>query len=63
MFRTPVLIAAALAFAFGVGYLFLAVRGCSTNESTGGDSAQITRPNPDVAGRLTHDAAQSLVNV
>jgi hypothetical protein len=31
MFRAPVLIAAALAFAFGIGYLFLAVRGCSAS--------------------------------
>jgi hypothetical protein len=28
MFRTPTLIAAALAFAFGAGFLFLAIRGC-----------------------------------
>jgi hypothetical protein len=27
MFRAPVLIAAALALAFGLGYLFLALRG------------------------------------
>jgi hypothetical protein len=30
MFRAPTLIAAALAIAFGLGYLFLAVRGCGT---------------------------------
>jgi hypothetical protein len=29
MFRAPILITAALAFAFGVGYLFLAIRGCN----------------------------------
>jgi hypothetical protein len=29
VFRAPVLIAAALALAFGVGFLFLAIRGCS----------------------------------
>jgi hypothetical protein len=29
MFRAPVLIAAALALAFGLGYLFLAIRGCA----------------------------------
>jgi len=28
MFRAPILITAALALAFGLGYLFLAVRGC-----------------------------------
>jgi len=27
MFRTPVLITAAIVFAFGLGYLFLALRG------------------------------------
>jgi hypothetical protein len=29
MFRAPILVAAALALAFGAGFLFLAVRGCS----------------------------------
>jgi hypothetical protein len=29
MFRAPILITAALALAFGVGYLFLALRGCN----------------------------------
>jgi len=28
MFRAPTLIAAAIALAFGLGFLFLAVRGC-----------------------------------
>jgi hypothetical protein len=34
MFRAPILITAALAFAFGLGYLFLAVRGCSAREAS-----------------------------
>jgi hypothetical protein len=28
MFRAPILITAAIALAFGLGFLFLAVRGC-----------------------------------
>jgi hypothetical protein len=33
MFRAPILITAALALAFGVGFSFLALRGCSAKES------------------------------
>jgi hypothetical protein len=43
MFRAPMLIAAALAFAFGVGYLFLAVRGCDAREA----SSNVSRPTTD----------------
>jgi hypothetical protein len=35
MFRAPILIAAALAFAFGLGYLFLALRSCAASPSSG----------------------------
>ncbi len=43
MFRAPVLIAAALALAFGVGYAFLAVRGCAANPA-GEASPGVARP-------------------
>jgi hypothetical protein len=42
VFRTPVLIAAALALAFGAGFTFLAIRGC------GGEASSVSaRPNGD----------------
>jgi hypothetical protein len=43
VFRTPVLIAAALALAFGAGFTFLAIRGCN-----GGEASSVSaRPNGD----------------
>jgi hypothetical protein len=44
MFRTPTLIAAALALAFGAGYGFLALRGCAAKDDPPASVERSTAP-------------------